>query len=282
MKQKKILITGANGFIGSHLQAALSSDYEVILTSRTQNDAKTEYLNLLDETSVEKCILKFAGYGIDAVIHTAGRLVDGTMTEDEQMQVFYDNLSITNHLVKLIRGLNIGILLNCSSIAVYPNRDGEFAEDSEIRTSCNAECMYGLSKFCAENIFDLYLKGHSRVINLRLAQVYGPGMREDRIIPIMKDSVRKKDIIEVYGNGERGSNFVHVDRVCRVVGKLLQMDNVEGIYNLGGENLSYLQLARKIVGKYGQDSTRIVFIDKGSKAKFRLDTKKMDALLEKQ
>lgn len=184
--------------------------------------------------------------------------------------------------MRLIRRLDIGLLVNCSSIAVYPNKDGEYAEDSEIRTSCNAECMYGLSKFCAENIFDLYLKGYSRVINLRLAQVYGSGMRDDRIISIMRDSIRKTNVIEVYGNGERSSNFVHVDRVCYVIRQLLQMNNVEGIYNLGGENFSYLQLAKKIKEKYGQDSTRIILRDKGSKAKFCLNTKKIDTLLESQ
>ena len=61
-------------------------------------------------------------------------------------------------------------VINLSSIAVYPNKDGIFYETSEIRPSANNDGLYGLSKFIGENILD-FKCAKSNIVKLRLAQV---------------------------------------------------------------------------------------------------------------
>lgn len=277
---KNILITGASGFLGRHLKNELTSDYNLILSGR--HEGKDEYyLDLLSQDSIETFLEIIKNIHIDAVIHTAGRLVNGNMSIEEQMNVFEDNIKITRNMIKVIKRTKCETLINCSSIAVYPNEDGIFDEESKVKMSCNTECLYGLSKFCAENIFDYELQGECRIIHLRLAQIYGEGSREDRIFSIMKKSIVENNIIEVFGKGERISSFVSVFFVCKVVRIMLQNKDVKGIYNVGEENLSYKQLAERIKEKYGNENTIIKLVEKGSKKKFYLDTEKLDLLCKK-
>ncbi|MBE5851347.1 MAG: NAD(P)-dependent oxidoreductase [Lachnospiraceae bacterium] len=271
---KKVLITGANGFLGKHLQKELASRYSIIATNR-HSENELFYLDLLDKRSVECFLRNMNKLHIDAIIHTAARLVDGTMTKDDEMKVLEDNLEITKNTIKLANQLKCDTFINCSSMAVYPNEDGVYNEKSEIRMSCNTDCLYGLSKFCAENMFDYGIQSECRIIHLRLAQIYGDGLREDRIIPVMKQGILDKNVIEVFGNGERVSSFVSIEFVCKIIKNMLENKNAKGIYNVGEENLSYKQLAERVKKKYGNENTVIKMYEQGSRKRFFLDTQKI-------
>jgi nucleoside-diphosphate-sugar epimerase len=218
---------------------------------------------------------------IDVLIHTAGELVNSGMTYEDQILVFEHNIEITKSIVRIVQTLNIHKLINCSSIAVYPNEDGVYTESSEVRMSCNSECLYGLAKFCSENMFEHFLKEKCDVINLRLAQISGEGMRSDRIISVMKESILRGNVVEVYGEGKRISNFISIEKVCEIITRLLEVDGIRGIFNVGGENLTYLELAQKVVGAYGNSDTRICLKKEGNKSQFILDSSKLDRLWRK-
>ena len=274
----KVMITGAGGFVGNHLKAYLKEDFDLICTARNINKSDIEFLDLQDKDVVDEFINKHNDNEdrIDALVHTAYKLVDSQMTIDEQMRVFDDNIAITKSIIKIIKSLNINVVVNCSSMAVYPNEDGEFEECSEIRMSANTDCLYGLSKFVSENMLDFSIKNDARVVHFRISQIYGEGMRTDRIIPVMIDSIKNNHYVEVYGNGERVSNFVSVEKVCEAISIAISDDKVSGIYNVGGENITYMQLAQMLVDKYGDSDTHIIPVDKGSRAKFVLCTDKWD------
>lgn len=275
LSSMNIIITGASGFVGKNLSKTLAEKHKLFLTSRQAENYGSYYLDLNHKESVEKFIDLLDSEEIDVLIHTAGKLVSGGMTYDEQMDVFNENIAITRSVVEIVNKLKIKRLINFSSMAVYPNENGVYSENSETRMSCNSECMYGLSKFCSENIFEYMLGGFCQVINLRLAQIYGEGMREDRIIPIMRDSIIKHNRVEVYGNGERISNFICIDKVCDFVCKIIDATKLNGIYNVGDKNIAYMELAEQLRNVYGDNSTQIIKKQDGSKAQFFLDTSKM-------
>ncbi len=274
----KVLITGARGFVGKHLTEYLGVDNEILATARRKDLDNIEYLDLSSDKSVTSFIESHVNDDIEAVVHTATVFADAQMTFDEQMQVYEQNVGIARNMVKLIQGIGIKVLINLSTMAVYPNEDGEYSEKSEVRMSVNSECFYGLSKFVAENIFSFALSKDVRIAHLRLAQIYGRGMRNDRIIPIMIDGIKSDNKIVVYGEGERTSNFVPVEKVCKVIMTVLADASIQGIYNIGDENISYLELAMKIKEKYGNKDTQIVLEEQGSRARFVLNTDKWDKL----
>lgn len=273
-----VIITGANGFVGRHLSKSLISNYNLFLTSRCKGSNEFDYLDLNDFSSVKSYINKMRAEKVDVLIHTASKLVSSKMSFDEQMDVFNENIAITRNIVKIVKELKIKRLVNFSSMSVYPNKSGIYNEESEVCMSCNSDCMYGASKFCAENIFDYALKPECQIIHLRLAQIYGKGMRTDRIMPVMVRSIADNNNIDVYGDGERTSNFIHIDKVCEVINKIIHTTDINGIFNIGDENLSYLQLAERLKNIFGNESTKIIKHEQGSKEQFILDTRKADSV----
>ena len=171
-------------------------------------------------------------------------------------------------------------LINFSSIAVYPNKDGFFSEISEIRPSLNTECLYGLSKFCGENILDFYLKNKDiKVIHLRLSQVYGPGMREDRIVKLMEKELKETNKITVFGMGKRASNFINIDTLIKKIRIVLNY-NSSDIFNIGEENISYKTLAVRIIQQYGNKDSVVKLTKVGISSNVIIDcSKEMEVLV---
>ena len=101
---------------------------------------------------------------------------------------------------------------------------------------------------------------------------------KDRIIPVMKKELERENIITVYGNGKRESNFIEVSKLVKYIEYFFHHD-ISGIYNLGDQNLSYYELAKLLIGQYGNEGSTIVKIQKGSKEKFNLDSSKIQDLV---
>jgi UDP-glucose 4-epimerase len=267
-----ILLTGASGFIGKHIANFLEGKkHSVFRITRKE-------LDLTSSKMVENFTKNFAEK-IDLVIHLAAKLVDSKQGDDEQIKVFYENIEITRNMVALIKNLKPKKLINFSSIAVYPNVDGKFSEESQVKMSGNAECMYGLAKFCSENIFDFFLKDQLPISHLRVSQVYGEGMRSDRIISIMIEELKKNNSVTVFGNGERRSDFIAIEKLLKLVGKFIDYD-IPGIYNVGDESMSYLELAQKVLKEHGNSKSQIIKKSSGIKSNFRLDINKLKKALK--
>lgn len=204
-----ILVTGATGFIGQHLVSRLQKDHNVFaLSNGVVYEAldpcyKVDLLNSKHINSFLKEEIK-----IDVVIHTASKLASANKLKD--FSILQDNITMYENLILIIKKFEVKKVINFSSIAVYPNIDGEYFEDSEIRPSVNAEGIYGLSKFCGENLLDLSCDG-TKVLNLRLSQVYGEGMRSDRVYSMMRDELEQSNTITVFGNGVRVSSFIEIN-----------------------------------------------------------------------
>ncbi len=261
-----ILITGGKGFIGSSLQKGLCSKYNFFSLEREISEFKEKkfFADLTDSESSKEVFEEIAGHTkIDIIIHGASIL--GTPNNYNKISSLLDNLKITENLIEGVKILRPSKLIHLSSISVYPNENGIFSEESKVQTSKNTECLYGLSKICAENLLDFFLNNSKiKISHLRLAQVFGENMREDRIYAIMKTELKKFNRITVFGEGERVSNFIS--------------KNIDGTYNIGAENLSYMELAQRIIAKYGNPDSSIEKIKEGSRAKFYLDTAKIENL----
>ncbi len=277
-----ILITGASGFIGKNLSSFLEARHRLYRLDITKigRGKRCIFLDLADREKAEAYFKRFKRRSsIDIIVHLASRMMKGRDIEDTNL--LYTNLRITEGVIEIAKILKPRKVINFSSMAVYPNIDGKFSEVSEIRMSSNSDCLYGLSKFCGENLIDFLLRGRDVVIShLRIGQVYGRGMRSNRIISVFKRELSKKGRIAVYGEGRRVSNFIDIEKLLRIVNVFIEND-LPGMYNVGGENLSYLSLAKNIVKEYGGSTTGIVKVKKGQCPRFFLDTSKLDAILRK-
>jgi nucleoside-diphosphate-sugar epimerase len=276
-----IILTGSSGFIGNILYKQFSKNHKVYQIDYIASEETSDFFNI-DLTKPKEIISYFENIdlnNIDLVIHCASILANNKNFKD--INLLYNNLKITESLIEIIKLVRPNKLLNFSTIGVYPNKDGYYNEKSEIKPSDNFEALYGLSKFNSEELFNFYLKEtNTNVINLRIAQTIGEGMRNDRIYSVMLSELNKTNKITVWGNGERISSFVSIDYLMYVIRILVDKNNIEGTFNIGEKNMSYLQLAKDIIELHGNNESEIILIEKGVRSKNYLDFNKINELIK--
>lgn len=276
---RRVLITGGTGFIGSHLRDLLEDDFEVIIVDFRKKRGGDVVLDLTCKDEVSKAIDDgLFGEKIDVVVHLASRLVGSENPNDTS--VLHDNIRMAENIAYLAEELSVDKLIHASTMAVYPNRSGTYNEESATATSQSAECLYGLSKICSEQLLDFFLLKHAvKTVHLRFAQVYGEGMRNDRVMSHMEQELESTNAITVYGNGERVSNFIPVKEVVGSIHYFITND-AGGTFNIGGKQLSYLQLAQRIVDRKGNSESSVNVVPQGCREQIILDYSKYQLLLK--
>ena len=266
----RIIITGANGFVGGSLMAALKVNHEILAISRRQN-VENDWLtiDLSEPKAVKRCEMSS-----DVVIHCASVLATNDNKKD--IALLYENLRITESVIALVEKSKPRLFINLSSIAVYENSSGTFSEEGKIHPASNIEGLYGLSKFCSEELFNFFFqKTRIRVVNLRLAQVIGEGMREDRVYSIMKSELETRNEITVFGNGSRTSSFISTNYLIQVIQRIMVTETVNGTYNLSEYDMSYKEMAESIIKKYGNKNSIISYTESAGGKKFSIESDKL-------
>lgn len=278
-----ILITGANGYVGKALSEKLKLEHNLFCVKNSSFFSFQDniiFLNLLDSSQVEQ--LCNSTLTIDMIIHTASKMASPQTIDD--MTILYDNIKIYENLILIAKHFNPEKFINFSSMAVYPNIDGEYTETSLINPSLNGDALYGLSKVCGENILNFSLRNTAiKLIHLRIGQVYSEEMADNRLYKVMIKELEEKNQISVYGNGERISNFIHLNTLLDNIIFFInvQWDNTIEIYNIGENNYSYYEFAQMVISKYGNEESIIVRNQAGAKSKFMLNTEKFDKFRKK-
>ena len=277
-----ILITGSNGFIGSHLTESLLEDYKLhYIFSKKQKSTinKGFIIDLADKELTTRKISKlFTDIKINGVIHLASKMASSS--DIKNTKILEDNMVIAMNISKIAKIIMPDFFINFSSMSIYPNVSGTFSEKSLPNPYKNSDCIYGLSKYNSEVIINYFLKNTNiKISHLRIAQVYGKGMNSSRTIPMMLKELKENNKITVYGNGERYSNFIHIKKLIKVIHFVIKK-NIVGIYNIGDENISYYSLAKKLINQYGNKKSTIKTIAEGNKEKFIFDISKINQILK--
>ena len=279
----KILIVGHTGFIGNKLSEYLFKENHTLYGLSTKTSQKDYFcsqikidLLKLSNRSIKIFSNKIEFQKLDLVINCASILANNRNLNS--MDLLYKNLKLTENLIKLIKIFNPKKLINLSSMAVYPDKCGKFSEKSTVYLGNNREGLYGLSKFCSENIFDFYLTNNIKTLHLRLSQVYGKNMNKDQVYSKMKKELSEKNYISVLGLGKRISNFIEINKLCEIINNFIKKPNLTGIFNVGDKNISYKDLAMLIINKYGNVKSKFILMEKGKKYKFMLCLDKLNSI----
>lgn len=181
----KILVTGATGFIGSHLAEKLVKEghaVRALVRGRARDGPYLEGLKVLERLNIrivrgdllDKKSLEDAVKGVDAVFHLAAIARPMAIPNEEYFRI---NEEGTRNLMEACRVNKVKKVVCMSSVsAVGPSRDGRpVNEKSENRPMDT----YGWSKLAAEKVILDYIKNHSmHIIVLRPPMVFGPRDRE--------------------------------------------------------------------------------------------------------
>ena len=283
-----LLITGANGFVGSFLAEKLSAKHLIINIKRENNNNhqdNTILADLVKENSVEKIVNEISQkYSqIDVIIHLAARMASSQNIED--ISVLHENNQISINLAKLAQKLNVKRVINFSSMSVYAYVDGIFDEKTLPNPVFNTDAIYGISKLNSEYLLDFFLRKTAiNAFHLRIAMIYGENMPANRIIPMMKKELEETNIISIWGNGERILNLISLDYLYQIIDFFIEKQQLaifnNDIFNVVEKQISMKDLAQEIVQKYGNNNSKVSFIEKmaTNASKFFLDGTKMKAL----
>lgn len=215
----KVLVTGAAGFIGRHLCAALAG-HEVVATDMA--DAP----HVHDVRAIPRELMA----GCDVVIHGGG--VSGPMVlADRPAEVIDINVAGTARLLEMARDLGVGRFIGLSSVSVYGDADGIVTEDAPLRAT-NA---YGSSKAAADLLIRTYARYGLDTVALRIGWAYGPGRVTDALIqPVVRGE-------PVAAGGAHPLQFVHVDDVIRAVQAAMTRGTSGAAYNIDGAEVLTVQ-----------------------------------------
>lgn len=244
-KQKKCLITGAAGFIGSSLAEALIEKgfyvrgIDCFLKNYDEKTKKNNLKDLLKESRFEFIKGNLLTYdltslleSVDCVFHLAG-LPGVRESWGKTFETYLENnVLATQRLLEAVKGKELKKFVFASSSSVYG--DAESFPTSE-RILPRPISPYGVSKLSAEQLCLLYCKNFNvPVIALRYFTVYGPKQRPDLFFHKLIKSALNGEAIEIYGDGCQTRSYTYIDDVVNA--NILAMESaVSGeVFNIGG------------------------------------------------
>ncbi|NJL53854.1 NAD-dependent epimerase/dehydratase family protein [bacterium] len=235
--QNCVLVTGAAGFIGSHLcKQLLNSYYSVVAVdnfstgSRANVPAGAEVVEL--DLTQPNFTQHLPDYHYRAICHLAGQS-SGEKSFENPVYDFDANARSTLLLSEWAIAQSIPTFLYASSMGVY-GRVAHYPVSEE--TAPAPISYYGNSKLSAERILAIANQRGLRTVSFRMFNVYGPGQNlanlKQGMVSIYLAYLLKKEPLLVKGSLERVRDFVYIDDVIRAWQIALEQP-VSGIFNLG-------------------------------------------------
>ena len=267
----KFVITGACGFIGSHLSdRLLSAGHEVVgidgfvpfypreMKERNIASARQSPRFTLHETLIEAAgQLPSLLEGADAIYHLAAQAgVRASWGEDFRGYVDHNVLG-TQKLLEAAVNARVPRLIYASSSSVYGD-----VNELPLREAMALSPVspYGVTKLAAEHLVHLYGKANDlSVSSLRFFTVYGPRQRPDMAFHRFLKAVRDGQAITLYGDGEQTRDFTFISDLVDVLQSSIIQAKPGRVYNVGGgQRISVL----KVLEVIGEVTGRAVRIDR--------------------
>jgi len=260
MRNKKVVVTGGLGFIGSHIVERLNKNNEVVIVD-DESTGKIGNIKHLDFTKIDTTLgsitsinLEEIFEGCDYLFHLAAA---ASVSESVENPIHCNEVNITGTLRVLEAAKNADIkkVVLSSSSAVYGEVESlPVTEDHPIIP----QSPYAVSKAAGELYCNVFSKIYDLpTVSLRYFNVFGSGQDPDSqyaaVIPNFIEKMIKDERPVIYGDGEQTRDFISVKHV--VDANILAAESKEtGIFNIGlGKSTTVNQLFEMIKEILGKD-----------------------------
>ncbi|RXK49178.1 NAD-dependent epimerase/dehydratase family protein [Halorientalis pallida] len=255
MRDKRVLVTGGAGFIGSNLANHLAADNEVLalddgyLGTPQNLDDTVEFVDasvLEDDLPVD----------VDVVFHLAA-LSSLQMHEDDPQRGARVNVEGFVNTVEQARQEGCETVVYATTSSIYGSRTEPSPEDMPVSVNTG----YEASKLARERYGEYFANYHDmNVAGLRFFSVYqGYGGAEEHkgeyanVIAQFADDMAKGESPVLYGDGEQTRDFTHVEDIVRGIETTADHE-LTGIYNLGtGDAFSFNTVVEMLNDELGTD-----------------------------
>ena len=303
-KDKKVLITGASGFIGTNILIALEKlELNIAITMPHMNlrvKGKDDLLlskrnikgDCYDLTHRESC--RKVVEGVDIIIHCAAVTHGAKFMNENPAALVVDNTVMNTYLLDAAHRAGVKKFVFISSGTVYPDDMGDKSKFKECDLYHNwvttvidpPDCYFGVAhmKRYGEKLCEFYstkVKNPMQCLIIRPSNVYG---QYDDFNPdtshvmaaLIKKFVDKQNPFEVWGDGKDVRDFIYVDDFVQDVLLLTEKVAKFDIFNIGyGKGFS----VNKIVEKFGVSNIKYLKGSPSTVKKRLLDTSNINEFL---
>ena len=253
----RVLVTGAAGFIGSHLSEALLRRGDTVVGLDAFIDYYPEPVkrrnvaNLvghpgfdLVEADLRTADLIPIVQGCDAVVHAAA--MPGLPRSWTEFDLYSTcNLTGTQRLAEACRVVGVTKFLHISTSSVY-GLDAVGDESMPVRPVS----PYGVTKLAAENLLFAYLEMFDLPVTvIRFFSVYGPRQRPDMAWNRFIDLASRGETLHIFGDGSASRSCTFVDDAVAGTVALLDEGRIGQVYNIGGGEVITVLDAVRIIGE---------------------------------
>lgn len=267
----RILVTGGCGYVGSSLVPALLDDGHQVIVIDTE-----WFGNTLPSSSQLRCITGdirdssiYPNEKFEVVVHLANIANDPSVDLNPELSWEVNTLA-TLQLLHWAKGASVKDFIYASSGSVYGLSDEpRVTEDLPLLPIST----YNKTKMVAEQIVSNW-RDEFRVISLRPATIcgYSPRMRFDLAVNLLTYQALSKKFIKVLGGTQVRPN-IHIADMVQVYRHFINNRNIpSGSYNAGFENLTILEIAKRIAGEVGAE---IMVEESNDPRSYRLDSSKL-------
>jgi UDP-glucuronate decarboxylase len=266
-KQKRILVTGGAGFLGSHLCERLVKDgHDVLCVDNYYTGNKDNVATLLNHPHFElmRHDVTFPLYIEVDEIYNLACPASPIYYQHDPVQTTKTSVHGAINMLGLAKRLKAKILQASTSEVygdpkIHPQTEDYWGNVNPI----GLRSCYDEGKRCAETLFFDYRRQHNlRIKVARIFNTYGPRMHpnDGRVVSNFIVQVLKGESVTVYGDGKQTRSFCYVDDLIDGLIKLMNTpDDFTGPVNLGNpEEFTMLELAEEVIKLTGSKS-KIIF-----------------------
>jgi UDP-glucose 4-epimerase len=233
LTDKRVVVTGGAGLVGSHLAMQLAADNDVVVgddlskgdRERVPDGVEFVRADMTDPDDVAELVTG----DVDIVFHFAA-YTDTNYANPRQL--FEENTEMTYNVLERMDEVGVDHVAFTSSSTVYGEAPMPTPEDY---APLEPISIYGASKLADEGLVSTY--GHSYGMTayiFRFANIVGPNQRGNVIPDFIEKLLDDPDELEILGDGRQEKSYLHVsdciDAICHVVEEGSKPVN---IYNLG-------------------------------------------------
>jgi UDP-glucuronate 4-epimerase len=220
---RRALVTGAAGFVGSHLvEHLIGAGWEVVGV-----DCVTPYYDVGQKRDNLAALSTLPGYrhlevdlrsaslgplleGVDVVFHQAGQPGVRASWDDFTSYVTH-NVLVTQRLLEAARGGRLSRFVYASSSSVYGDQPDPLTTEDLLP---RPQSPYGVTKLAAEHLCGVYARNFGvPTVSLRYFTVYGPRQRPDMAMHRLIAAALSGSEFPLYGSGAQVRDFTYVEDV---------------------------------------------------------------------
>ena len=242
LKGKKIFVTGAGGFIGSHLcneLINLGADVTAMLHYNSRSDwsnlefldkEKLNALNVVKGNIEDPSFMNSNIKGHDIVFHLAA-LIGIPYSYEAPLSYVKTNIQGTVNVLEASRNNNIDLVINTSTSETYGTA---IYTPIDEKHPMQGQSPYSASKISADKLTESYYNSFALpVVTIRPFNTYGPRQTTRAVIPTIITQLLTRDTI-VLGDLSPIRDFTFVDDTVRGFILAAQADSIEGeVINIG-------------------------------------------------